>query len=240
MKYPGNIIGPCFETGDLVTFIFDGAEFTVRLPIVPNNKHNQDTVTCNRDFRGIDTRDWDINNQERPCIQLATQRWSFEDANSLDNVALCKLYLSVVEVTPAARKKNILLEVKTFKEIMLNWIAYATEDHEEQYLKDSNWPASANRFHEKVIEKEHLNWLRYELCYLEGTMPRPFAVAPINSRFVMMTRIEIDSLHYAGRQNPYSKELLRKFEFELFDDFLSHFDLRYSPETIAIIQSLKS
>ncbi len=239
MKYPGNIIGPRFESGDLVTFTFDGAELTLRLPVVPNNKHNEDTVTRIKDFRGIDTREWDTNDQERPCIQLATQRWSFEDARSLDDIAQCEVHVSLIEVTQPQCKKNVLLCTAGFEETVLAWLCYSFANHEEKYQEDSNWPSLANRYLGKSILKEHLSWFMVQLCFFEGTMPRPTMMIPINNRFVIMMSIEIDSLHYAGRQNPYSKELLRKFEFELFDDFLSHFDLRYTPETIATIQSLK-
>ena len=240
MQYPGNIIGPLFENGDLVSFTFDGAELTLRLPVVPNNRHNEDTVSRIKDLRGIDTRDWDTNDQDRPCIQLATQRWSFEDVSSLDDIAQCEVQLSLIEVTQLQREKNILLNTESFEEVVLAWMTYSFKDHEEKYLEDATWPAIANRYLGKSIAKEYLDWFMVQLCFFEGTMPRPTVMIPINNRFVMMASIEIDSLHYAGRQNPYSKKLLREFEFDLFDDFLSHFDLRYTPETIAIIQNKKS
>lgn len=239
MKYPGNINGPRFENGDLVTFIFDGAELTLRLPIIPNNPHNEDTISRTRDFRGIDTRNWNTNSRESPCIELASQQWTFEDASSLDDIALCRLYAGLVEVAPSECEKNILLRPEIFEETMLSWHASSFTSHEEMYLNDANWPALANRYHGKSIAKDHLNWFVVQLTLLSGSKPSQLVMIPINSRFVMMAYIELGSLHYDGRTNPYSNELLKKFEFDLFDNFLTHIDLRYSPELLDVIETLK-
>ncbi|VAW70685.1 hypothetical protein MNBD_GAMMA09-2878 [hydrothermal vent metagenome] len=46
------------------------------------------------------------------------------------------------------------------------------------------------------------------------------------------------SLHYQDRTNPYSNELIRKLEFDLFDEYMQSIDLSYTDKTLEIIQSL--
>ncbi len=241
MIFPDGIIGPSVEQGDLVSFLFDGAELTLRVPKIPINRNNADEVSSIKDFRGIDTSGWDTNDQDLPFEQLILQRWCFEDAKSLDDVAEGELYLSVIEVDQEKQKKNILLSHEAFECEMLAWHNYSFgQSHNEKYAEDPNWPSSANRYHGRTIKKEHANWFVVRLSLASYLKPISLVMVPINSRFVMMAYIELQSLHYAGRSNPYSDELLKQFESDLFENFLSHIDLRYTPETIAIIESLKT
>lgn len=241
MIYPRNIEGPRFDQGDLVTFVFDEAELTLRLPIIPNNRHNADRVSALKDFRSVSTSDWDTNDQDRPCIELATQRWCFEDANSLDDIAQCELYVGLVEVTDLHRSQNTLLSSYEFEKLMVAWHHYSFgEQHDAMYDHDKNWPVLANRYHGRAVFRDHLDWFVVQLSVNSSERPIRVAMIPLNNRFVLMIFIEIESLHYAGRTNPYSNDLLKQFEADLFDDFLSHIDIKYSPELIEKIQSLKT
>lgn len=240
MKYPGNIRGPRIDTGDLVNFSFDGAELTFRLPVVPIDRHNEDIVCRIKDFRKIDTRTWDTDNQNRPCFILTEQAWVFEDSVSLDDIAQFRLFISLGEAEPTQQKQNILLNENTFQEDTLNSLVFSFQEQDDEHKHDKNWPSEKNQYHLKKMPKEYLNWLTFQLSFNDYRLPQPTAIIPINNRFTLMIYIKLDSLHYEGRTNPYSKELLRKFEFDLFDEFLSHIDLKYSPETIAMIKTLKT
>lgn len=241
MKYPSNIIGPKFKDGDLISLIFDGAELAFRAPKIPRNNYGADRVSSIKDFRNINTREWDTNDQERPCIELLLQRWRFEDAQTLDNIAECEVFAGLVEVNTNEREANVLLSHPNFEKVMLAWHHYSVgEEHNEKYALDPTWPALANRYNGRAIEKEHLDWFIVELKVTLQEKPVQLAMIPINNRFVLMTFIDLQSLHYAGRANPYSEETLKQFEKDLLDDFLSHIKIEYSPELIEKIQSLKS
>ncbi|MET0357194.1 MAG: hypothetical protein ABW044_10475, partial [Cellvibrio sp.] len=241
MKYPGNIIGPKFAEGDLITFMFDGAELTIRSVIVPRNSHGADRLCSIKDFRNINTRDWDTNDQEHPSIELLLQRWCFEDSRSLDDIAECEVYVGLVEVGEADRKANTLLSTPTLESLMLSWHHYSFgAQHNEKYEQDPTWPALSNRYHGRSIAQDHIDWFVLQLNLSLQVQPVQAAMIPINSRFVLMTFIDLQSLHYAGRANPYSNTLLKQFEKDLFEEFLSHIRIDYSPETIATIKSLKN
>lgn len=235
MIFPKNIIGPQFDNGDLVTFNFDGAELTLRLPTIPNNRHNADRISPFKDFRNANTQSWDANDQSLPCIQLSEQRWNFEDAKTLDNIARCSLYVSLVEVTQQDFIQNTLLESTSFKKLMLAWMDYSFAANE----KGAHGDFTQDRYNLRLIDKPHLNWLGAQVRYVPDAAASPVGIMPINNRFIVMASLEIESLHYAGRTNPYSDELLKQFERDLFEDFLSHIKIEYSPETIATINSLK-
>ncbi|PUA26642.1 MAG: hypothetical protein B0W54_23160 [Cellvibrio sp. 79] len=241
MTLSNNILGPRFNKGDITTFIFDESELTLRLPVIPYNKNTVDDVSPLKDYRNADTRGWDTNDQERPCNQLASQIWCYEDAKTLDNVAECQLYLGLVEVTEDQRKANTLLSYADFEELMIEWHHYSFgERHSEINAQNPEWPAKLNRYHGRSVPKENLNWFVVQLSLSSESKPVQLVMIPVNNRFVLMAFIEIKSLHYAGRTNPYSDEQLKQFERDLFDDFLSHIKIEYSPEIIATIQSLKN
>lgn len=239
MKYPENIKGPRFDEGDLVTFTFDGAELTLRLPVVPANRNNRDRVSPIVDFRGINTDDWETDIQEVASTVLANQAWHFEDAISLDNIAKFALNISLVEISQQQAEQNTLLDTQSFEQAMLDLHSYFSEDDETKLLNDPSWPAPSNRFRGKSIAKEHLNWFSIEFCTMDGSKPDPMAMIPINNRFFVVVSTRLISLHYPDRKNPYSDETLRKFQFDLFDEILSHIGLHYTPETIAAIQNCK-
>lgn len=241
MNYPGNIIGPKFNEGDIVTFTFDDAELTLNAPIVPRNTHGADQVCPIKNFRNVNTHDWDTNDQENPSMELIFQRWCFEDARTLDDIAQCQLFTGIVEVAENQRTANALLSPSTFENLMLAWHHYSVgEEHDKKHATDPTWPALPNRYNGRSIEKEYLDWFVVEVKISLQEKPVQLAMIPINNRFVLMTFIDLQSLHYAGRTNPYSEETLKQFEKDLFDDFLSHIKIEYSPELIEQIQSLKS
>ena len=242
MKYPGNLVGPRIEDGDLVSFTFDGAELTLRLPIIQLNRDSKDVISRKRDFRGINTTEWDVDNQDRPIFQLTEQCWKFSDATgSLDNIAICRLTTGIGEVSRSEQDTNMILDATKFPQAMLDSMKFTFEEDDEDHKDDPTWPTTAKNYHMKTVERKHLDWVSFEVSLCHGERPSPWTLIPINNRFVMVAYISLGSLHYSdGRRNPYSDELLKKFEFEFFDEFLAHIDLRYSPETIALIDSLKS
>lgn len=240
MKYPDNIIGPKFEDGDVIHFLFDGAELTFRAPIVPRNTHGADRVSTTRDFRKVCTQDWDTNDQEHPAIELLSQRWCFEDARTLDDIAQCQVYAGLVECKEEERKANVFLSYPDFENLMIAWHDYTfSQEHTEKYAEDSTWPALPNRYNGRSIPKDHINWFIVELNLSLQVKPVQLAMIPVNNRFVLMIYIDLQRLHYAGRTNPYSEETIKQFERDLLDDFLNHVKIEYSPETIATIQSLQ-
>lgn len=241
MKYPGDIIGPKFDNGDLVTFVFEDAELTFKALQIPRNNHGADRICATKDFRNINTQHWDTNDQEHPCLELLLQRWCFEDARTLDDIAECEVFVGIVEVAENQRAANTLLSPPDFENLMLSWHHYSVgEEHNEKYALDPTWPALPNRYNGYLIEKEHIDWFIVELKITAQEKPVRLAMIPINNRFVLMTFIELQSLHYAGRTNPYSDETLKQFERDLFADFLNHIRIDYSPELIAKIQTLKT
>jgi len=240
MIFPKNIIGPKFEKGDLISFQFDGAELIFRTPIIPINDQNIDEACPLKNFHGVNTSDWSTNDQDRPYIQLSQQLWCYENARTLDDIAQSSLYMSLIECTQQDSERNTLLIPESFEELMLSWMDYSFANHVKPEDRMPNGGSTSNPYKLKPIEKQHLNWLSVQVRFVPEAAPCPMCIIPINNRFVLMTSLEIESLHYAGRTNPYSNELLKQFEFDLFEDFLSHIKVEYTPETIAQINLLNN
>jgi len=233
MIFPRNIIGPQFSKGDIVTFAFAGTELSLRLPIIPLNKHNEDSVSSIKDFRNQDISTWSEDDQGNHCEQLAYQSWSFEDAGSLDNIALSKLSVSLVHVNPNKLLNSSLLKFSTFEKLVMDGLAYS-------FPNDESPEHSKSRFFAKPIAQENIDWLQVMIHFDLEKTPIPTMFIPLTQSFFIMISLEIESLHYAGRTNPYSNEVLKQFEFDLFEDFLSHVKVEYTPETIAQINLLNN
>src|SRR5688572_23430890 len=98
MKFPDHLTGPQFADGDLVSFVFDEAELTLRVPKVPYNRGTIDRVNPQKDFRNADTSGWDHFGVDGHCtIYLSTQTWNYEDSLSHDDIAHALLDVEVLK-----------------------------------------------------------------------------------------------------------------------------------------------
>lgn len=233
MIFPKNITGPQFAEGDIVAFAFQGADLTFKIPVIPVNKHNEDSISSVRDFRNPDVSLWSEDDQGNHCEQLVFQRWSFEDSISLDNIASARLSISVINVNAKKLKEDSLLKFPVFEKVVIDGLAYS-------FPNEAIGGQSKSRFHAQQIEKNGIDWLQVMITFDLERSPTPTMFIPLTQSFFVMISLEIESLHYAGRTNPYTEEQLKQFERDLFDDFLSHIKIEYSPEIIATIQSLKN
>ena len=156
MIFPKNIIGPKFDDGDLVSFTFDDAELTLRIPVIPINRDNVSEISPIKDFRDIKTSNWNTDDQNHPSNLLSLQHWCVEDEKTLDDIAFCRLFVELVEATESHQEKNSFLQSEQFKKIMLEWQTFTFKRYEEKkYLQDSNWPTSANQFYCRTEPKQH-------------------------------------------------------------------------------------
>lgn len=240
MIFPGNLTGPKFEEGDLLSFSFDGAELTLPALRLQKSNYTIDDACKINNFRGINTKDWNKNDDNQAEILLLLQHWTMEDSTSLDDIAACKLYVNLIEIFESSNQGNQLLFYLEFEKIMVDWHARNLSQNDEDYVDTPDHPTSANCYLGQSVIKPNLNWFVAQLPINPRLKPIQLVMIPINNRFVLMAHIKIESLHYAGRTNPYSDETLKQFERDLFADFLNHIRIDYSPELIAKIQTLKT
>ncbi|VAW65198.1 hypothetical protein MNBD_GAMMA09-3657 [hydrothermal vent metagenome] len=238
MIYPKNITGPQFNKSDLVEFSFDGAQLTLPIPVIPLNDGRIDELSTTKDFKNIDTRNWETDGFDNPYHSLVVQKWTFEDSATWDNIATCMIEISLMEVTDEHKKSYMTLDGIAFKKYIIDCFSIIYSDEEDENMDDPNWPKMHNEFNYQCINKPHLNWLQVQRCAVEGRKPSPMAFIPIDHRFLLSITFSMASLHYQDRTNPYSNELIRKLEFDLFDEYMQSIDLSYTDKTLKIIQSL--
>lgn len=241
MKFPLNLTGPDFAEGDLVTFTFDDAELTYRVPKVPYNRNTIDRVNHQKDFRNADAADWDHFGDKGHCTtQLSVQNWNYEDAISHDDIAHVLLDIEVLKHSDNEYESCICLNSKSFAEHFLKEIYnhYSESDQDERPY----WPTRQNNFFAKAIKRDPIDGLQVQLDLGGGEKyPVPSAYFSLGRRYSLRIAFHFGSLHYYDdRPNPYSEELLQQFKLDAFDDFLSHIRIEYTPETIALIQKLKA
>ncbi len=239
MTYPESILGPITATGDIVQITFDHSELTLRLPKLHTNTGMVNTVSALTDFRGVDTSAWDQDHIAQKYFELTLQKWEFEDKASLDDVALCLVSTTLVEIHQKYRNPSVLINSERFKEMFFSELK---EEYEEGTNRDegSEWPCPKNDYLLQTIQRPHVNWAKSQLPMGTGRKPSPFALIPINERFYINVSFDMSSLHYPNRKNPYSDETLRALEFKLFDDFIDHIGLEYSDELTGKIDALSS
>lgn len=234
MDFPGDINGPKFSEGDIVTFTLPEAELTMRLPVVADYKMT-DRVSNMRDLTNVDTSSWEHFGDDGFCFDdVAVQSWKYEDLITHDNVASCFLCITLEKHGNNEAESLFSLNSQTFREQQLEWIA-------EDSGGDTRpgWPNEENNFFAKTLKKEMLDGLQVEVERVSGggeTVPNINAVFSLGKHFSMRIDFSLSSLHYPDRKNPYSEEFLQDLKFKLFDDFISHIHIKYTPETIALIE----
>lgn len=240
MSVVQDVRSPVFDDSDLLMYCFDGAELTLPALRIPLSDHNIEDISTTKNFCGIDTSGWDVDDCNHFQHLLLLQHWNLEHIESLDDIATGKLWVNLVEMHESVQSANSLLSNASFEKVMVNLHAKNFRSHDEAHADDLNIPSFSNYYFGKSIPKRHLNWFVVSLPLKSASKPTQLLMIPINNRFVLMAYIKIESLHYEGRTNPYSDETLKQFEKELFDEFLNHIKIDYSPKLIEKIQSLKT
>ena len=237
MIYPGTLTGPQFSESDLVDFIFDGAELTLPVPRLPNYERPINELSVIRDFRNIDTRHWDTDSFGNPIMRLVRQKWLFEDSVTLDDIALCDFEVGIMEILNDTELPPAKLNKSAYKKMVLNAMADVLAYEGDDHADDASWPKISNEFNYQCISRPHLDGLQIQMAAVEGRKPSPYGFIPVDKRFVLSIYFAMGTLHYSNRKNPYSNELIRKLEFDLFDEYLQSINLRYSDETIKLIKA---
>ncbi len=237
MIYPGTLTGPQFSESDLVDFIFDGAELTLPVPRLPNYERPINELSVIRDFRNIDTSHWDTDSFGNPGMRLIKQKWLFEDSVTLDDIAECIVQVSIIEPLTDTGLPPAKLNKSAYKKMVLDAMIVVSAYEGDDHADDASWPKISNEFNYQCISRPHLNGLQIQMAAVEGRKPSPYGFIPVDKRFVLSIYFAMGTLHYSNRKNPYSKELIRKLEFDLFDEYLQSINLRYSDETIELIKA---
>lgn len=239
MIFPEFINGPQFQDGDLVTFGFDDAEVTLRLPNVPYNRDTTNNVCPQRDFRQVDVSDWQKTDVGNAVKLLVSQSWKYEDAITHDDIAHCFLKIIIGEIAEDGQKRQCCLNSLLFKEWIIN--TCVGENTPEVLAGNLSRPSVENHFLAKPVPRDTVDWVSMQR-YLQGedSPPSPVAYIPVNKRFRMNVSFTFNSIHYSDRKNPYSEELLHQLKLDLFDEFISFIHVDYSGATLEIIQRLKN
>lgn len=239
MKFPDHLTGPQFADGDLVTFVFDDAELTLRVPKVPYNRGTIDRVNPQKDFRNADTSGWDHFGDDGHCTNyLSTQTWNYEDALSHDDIAHALLDVEVLKQSNREAESCFSLNSQTFIRHFIDGIHGDFADSKQD--ERPYWPTHQNNFFARAMKRDYVDGLQVQLDLVEGKKyPTPCAYFSLGRRYTLRIAFHFGSLHYSDRKNPYSEELLHQFKLDAFDDFLSHIRIEYTPETVALIKKLK-
>ncbi len=243
MILPESISGPEFKDGDIVSFTFEDAELTMRLPIIPDDPGEHNTVSSQTDFRNVDTTNWSHYGDEGNCSKkIIVQSWNYTDYDGSHNrlfVALSFLKICILKNSQAETDSLLNLNSKTFTAHYTQSL-HDPDDDEPENRPD--WPTLSNNYFAKTVKKEVLDGLQAQLdsgsC---DEFPTLMAFFPLNKQFSLQIAFDFGSYHYFGEsapKNPYSYEFWRALGLELFDDLLSYVHIEYSPEARAIIKEL--
>jgi hypothetical protein len=238
MIYPKNLTGPQFSTSPLVELKFKGARVTLPIPEIPLNDRMVDKVTSIRDFSDFDTSYWEPDGLGNVLERIIYQIWIFEDRTNWDDIALCSFKVGLTEVSIDHQRNNLLLNKSNFKKYIIDGFTEALLDEEDDHLDNPNWPKAHNEFNYECISKPDLDWLQVQMCFVEGRNTGPLAYIPLDNRFALRVSFDMGTLHNHVTTNPYSDELIRKLQFDLFAEYMQSIDLRYTEETLKIIREV--
>ena len=240
MNFPEFIVGPTFSEGDILSFIFDDADITLRIPKIHHNDRTIDSVIAQKDFRNADMRDWMSFGDEGLCyLSLVTQDWKYMDDVTHLNVAHVFFEISVLKHGKAETESFYSLNAASFQQRFIREI----HDENPDIKTDPRpyWPTQENNFFFKPIPCEILDGFQVKMDVVEGSdNPATIGFFSLGREYTLRLNLRLMSLHYPDRKNPYSNELLRTVEEDLFEDLLSHVQVDYNAETLALIEKLRS
>lgn len=237
MKLPEHLTGPQFADGNLVSFIFDESELTLRAQRVPHHIDAIDEICPERNFRNADTTSWDHFGTEGHCsTELMMQTWEYVYSVSRYYIAHAELKVEVVKHSDQEAARCFSLNNLSFRNELLFWLK---DDHAESRPRGrAYWPSEENNYFLKTIPRDLLDGLQVQID-LGEKYPVPSAFFPLGRQYMLRINFDIRPLRYPNQKYPYSEETLQQFKLDAFDDFLSHIRIEYTPETIALIQKLK-
>ncbi|WP_139309795.1 hypothetical protein [Teredinibacter haidensis] len=239
MNFPEFIVGPTFSEGDILSFVFDDADVTLRIPKIHHNDRTIDSVIAQKDFRNADMQDWVSFGDEGRCdLTLVTQDWKYEDDITHDNIAYVFFEVSVLKHGKAETESSYSLNASSFQQRFIREI----HDENPDIKTDPRpyWPTQENNFFFKPIAREILDGFQLKADVVEGSdNPATIGFFSLGREYTLRLNLRLMSLHYPDRKNPYSNELLRTVEEDLFEDLLSHVQVDYNAETLALIEKLR-
>lgn len=234
MNLPILLTGPKFENGDLVSFTFNDCELTYRAPVVPFHSEVSDVVTQIRNFKNIDLADWEEHNG-RHFLTLSRQNWYFEYETGHQDIIICYLETTLMKLTSQEAQSEFCLDASQFKNYLVTSL---NEDYPtSRFPERADWPSISNQFFMESVNKSGLDGIVAELdSHNTGQSPTMNAYFALNNTFILTIYFSLSPIYYEGIEYPYSREFLRQFKKDLFDDFLSHVKIEYSGETLKTIQ----
>lgn len=234
MEFPNFISGPQFSEGNFVSFKFRDAELTLRLPVLPNNDDTIDKICVERDFSSGNTSSWNDCLANR-IKELVVQNWNYMDDVTHDDVANCFMEIHVLEHRDIEDGDLRFLNGESYTKYFLQLF----KEHHEPLDPETRpgWPSIENDFLVQRVAKPEIDGFQIllNLSYGTATHPTPVAFFSLGKNLSLKITFEFGSLHYSGRKNPYSNEMLHKFKAELFDEFLSFVNIEYSQDILALI-----
>ena len=239
MNFPEFIVGPTFSEGDILNFVFDDADVTLRIPKIHRNDRTIDRIIGQTDFRKTDTQSWSSFGDEGHCyLSLAAQDWKYEDEVTHDNIAYVFFEISVLKHSKAETESLYSLNASSFQDAFLREIY---EDYADVKTDPRPyWPTQENNFFCKPIAREILDGFQVKADVIEGThYPTTIAFFSLGREYTLRFNLRLSSLHYPDRKNPYSDELLQAMKDDLVEDLLSHVQVDYNAETLALIEKLR-
>lgn len=239
MNFPDRITGPQFAEGDFLSFTFDEAQLTMRVPRTPDNRGAIDRISHQRDLRSADTMHLDhLGDRDHYTIPLALQTWNYQDCESQDDVAHALLDMEVLRHSDSEAQECFALKSDAFQGHILDEM----RRHFEIINTDEkpSWPTRGKIFFAKPVKGDRLDGLQVHVNLGGGKQyPVSSAYFSLGRRYSLRIAFHLSSLAHSGRSHSYNEESMQKFMLEVFDDFLSHIRIEYTPETVALIEQFR-
>lgn len=240
-SYPYDIV--CLDLGsaDLITFDFSDSQLTFRLPEKTENKHN---YLAPLNISEIAEDQWSSGARDHfRSTELACQIWYHLDAFDERRKLISTLYLSLLQLSSVEAQQDMVLSKSVFPEWLLanlqNNARKSAENPEElsSALEDWQVPKSINDI--ERIPKPHLDWLVATGGHTSMGDPEPTAYIPISHQYVLFVTLDTGELILSEADRRVPVDEMKRWNRQLFHEFLDHMTLTYSPEALDTIHKLE-
>jgi len=144
---------------------------TLSIPAVRVNTNSVDQVSVIRDFSQIDTQEWEVDSEGAHSFNLVTQKWTFEDIKTLDDIATCWVDISIVELPIKLQKSHLALSKNKLKQYFLDALSNALENEESESMDKPGLSNKQNNYNYKCINRSELDWMQVQVSFVTGNLP---------------------------------------------------------------------
>ena len=251
MKFKHDVIGPDFDSADIINFEFDGVEVSLRLPKNPDSSSGYVAKQDQKILPREPNKRWVTHPLGFRIFDLVRQSWSYRDEQSYVRVASEHFHLNLIELPDEICAKVNPLNKQQFLEWLFRFFRLISVRGDESLLgsevelenmKAHLMPLSIEQI--EIHRAGTLDWpmLTISMPYEDDDEanakrdPGYYIYIPLTERLFLYIDQSISILSSEGNPVTLPKADILELKSEILSEILSYIKVTYSSDVLQRIQ----